>query len=115
MNCAQLLTLRSLLTFRFVNRYVVVWRGERDLPVHRPSWTSIATETLQLNAQDDGDIALVALVRTSSLFADVSETIQEQDSEVVTNCQSILRRLEQEFLELQPTTSHITTGLGKMP
>lgn len=96
-----------------MNRYGVIWRGERDLPISRPSWISIATETLQHNAQVDGDSTLVALVRTSSLFADVSG-IKKGDLQMATNCQLILRRLEEEYLELQTSTKQLITGLGRV-
>lgn len=112
MNCTQVSTFGYILMFWFINRYGVIWRGERDLPISRPSWISIATDTLQHNAQVDGDNTLVALIRTSSLFADVSR-IKEGDLQMATNCQLILKRLEEEFLELQTSTKQQITGIGR--
>lgn len=114
MNCIQITAFCSILTFWLINRYGVIWRGKRDLPNIHPLWISIATETLQYNAQVDGDSTLVALVRTSSLFADVS-AIKEGDSQMAANCQLILRRLEEEFLEMQTSTKQLMTGLGEGP
>ncbi|PCG89032.1 Hypothetical protein PENO1_106900 [Penicillium occitanis (nom. inval.)] len=104
--------IRAYLAYLYIIlTYGVIWRGERDLPISRPSWISIATETLQHNVQVDGDSTLVALIRTSSLFADVSG-IKEGDLQTAANCQLILRRLEEEFLELQTSTKQLITGLG---
>ncbi|KAF4340303.1 hypothetical protein FBEOM_5814 [Fusarium beomiforme] len=108
----QLDKTRVYLAYLYLNlTYGVVWKGERELPILRLPCTSIALEILQNNAQVDGDITLVALVRSSSLFADMSETIREGDLQRATECQIILRRLEQDFLELQPTTNQPITGL----
>ncbi|KAF4455946.1 hypothetical protein F53441_1813 [Fusarium austroafricanum] len=109
---SELDKIRAYLAYIYLSlTYVAVWRGKRDLPISRVSWTRIALETLQHNTQDDGDNTLIALVRSSSLFADVSETMQDGGSEMSTDCQVILRRLEQEFLELQPATNQRSTGL----
>lgn len=111
MNRTQVTAFCYMLIFWLVNRYGVIWRGKRDLPNSCPLWISVATETLQYNAQVDGDSTLVALVRTSSLFTDVSG-IKEGDSQMAANCQLILRRLEEEFLEMQTSTKQLITGLG---
>ncbi|KAH8897678.1 hypothetical protein GQ53DRAFT_637773 [Thozetella sp. PMI_491] len=107
--------IRAYLAYLYlISTYVVVWKGERDLPIGRPSCASNAIETLERNAQVDGDSTLVALVRMTSLFTRISGTIKERDMQAATDCQRILSTLKQEYFDLQQTTNHMITGLGAM-
>lgn len=71
-------------------------------------------ETLESHAKVDGDSTLVALVRTSSLFAHLHGTTDDEYLGTAANCQAILRRLEQEFMQLQPAGNQLIAGLGKI-
>jgi hypothetical protein len=92
-------------------RYIVAWRGERDLPTNRPPWASTAIDTLQHNAQVDGDYTLLALVRQSNLFSDASKVINKE-GQTVENSQPLLIDLEQQRQELQQSMDNLTMGSG---
>ena len=90
-----------ILTSESCFRYIVVWKGERSLPTSFPPWAYTAIDTLQHNAQVDGDNTLVALARLSNLFCDASEAINGGDEHTLHNSRLILIGLEQQFQELQ--------------
>ncbi|KAI8717128.1 hypothetical protein NCS52_00787400 [Fusarium sp. LHS14.1] len=99
--------IRAYLAYVYlVSTYIVVWRGERDLPINRPPWASTATDILQNNAQVDGDYTLVALVRQSNLISDASKVINEE-GQTVENSQLILTDLRQQHEELQESMNHL--------
>lgn len=91
-----------------------MWRGERELPTNWPTWATTAIDTLQHNAQVDGDNTLVALVRLSSLFSDASKAVNEKDPQTMQNSRLILAGLEQQNRELQHSMNHMIRGFGKL-
>lgn len=93
-------------------RYIVVWRGERDLPTKCPPWARYAIDILQHNVQVDGDNTLVALVRLSGLFFDACKAINERGVLTVQNSRLILIGLEQQYQELQHSINHLILGSG---
>ncbi|WAO90263.1 Hypothetical protein NCS54_00768300 [Fusarium falciforme] len=104
--------IRACLTYLYlVSTYIVVWRGERDLPTNHPTWASTAIDTLQHNAQVDGDYTLVALVRQSNLFSDASKVINKE-GQTVENSRLVLADLEQQRQELQQSMDNLTMGSG---
>ncbi|CRG83894.1 hypothetical protein PISL3812_01250 [Talaromyces islandicus] len=105
--------IRAYLAYLYlVSTYIVVWRGERDLPTSCPPWARNAIDILQNNAQVDGDNTLVALVRLSSLFFDASKAINMRDVLTVQNSRLILVGLEQQYQELQHSMDHLIMGFG---
>ncbi|KAJ4207063.1 hypothetical protein NW759_014061 [Fusarium solani] len=104
--------IRACLAYLYlVSTYIVAWRGERDLPTNRPPWASTAIDTLQHNAQVDGDYTLLALVRQSNLFSDASKVINKE-GQTVENSQPLLIDLEQQRQELQQSMDNLTMGSG---
>lgn len=105
--------IRAYLAYQYlVSTYIVIWRGERDLPTNYPPWATTAVDILQHNAQVDGDNTLVALVRLSSLFSDASKAINERDVQTVQNSRLIFIGLEQQYQELQHSMNHPIMGFG---
>ncbi|OKL57185.1 hypothetical protein UA08_07329 [Talaromyces atroroseus] len=105
--------IRTYLAYLYlVSTYVVVWRGERDLPTNCPPWARNAIDILQHNARVDGDNTLVALVRLSSLFFDAAKAINDRDVLTVQNSRLILIGLEQQYQELRHSMNHLIMGIG---
>ncbi|EEU36939.1 uncharacterized protein NECHADRAFT_81093 [Fusarium vanettenii 77-13-4] len=101
--------IRAYLAYIYlVSTYIVVWRGERDLPINRPPWASTAIDILQNNAQVDSDYTLVALIRQSSLISDASKVINEE-GQTMENSELILTDLRQQHHELQHSMDHLST------
>ncbi|KAI5456082.1 hypothetical protein BGZ63DRAFT_397381 [Mariannaea sp. PMI_226] len=105
--------IRAYVAYQYlISTYIVVWRGERDLPTKRPPWASTAINILQHNVQVDGDNTLVALGRLSSFFSDASKAISERDTNTVQNSGMILIGLEQQHQDLQHSMNYLTMGSG---
>ncbi|KAH7146973.1 hypothetical protein B0J13DRAFT_584382 [Dactylonectria estremocensis] len=105
--------IRAYLAYLYLfSTYIVIWRGERDLPTSYPPWATTAVDILQHNPQVDGDNTLVALFRLSSLFSDASKAINERDVQTVQNSRLIFIGLEQQYQELQHSMNHPIMGFG---
>ncbi|KAL7806658.1 hypothetical protein V8C44DRAFT_338519 [Trichoderma aethiopicum] len=94
--------IRAYLTYVYlVSTYVAVWKGERCVPTRAPPWASIALDTLEQNAQTEGDRVLASLVRLSILCSDASDAMNERAKDTVRNSQLILLGLEQRYQQIR--------------
>ncbi|PTB65557.1 hypothetical protein BBK36DRAFT_1202046, partial [Trichoderma citrinoviride] len=94
--------IRAYLAYVYlVSTYVVVWKGERCVPTRLPPWANVALDTLEQNAQTEGDRILAAMVRLSILCSDASDAMNERVKDTVRNSQLILVGLEQRYQQIR--------------